>query len=95
MNASPEDMEIFLVFYLSLSFFFFFSFYLVSHKQEFDSYENTPYKLDILKAIHWLACLSVYLTVHSHSSHNNRVCELLLEEFIVKGNETINLQAVC
>lgn len=81
--------------FIFLYIFFFFSFYLVSHKQEFDSYENTPYKLDILKAIHWLACLSVYLTVHSHSSHNNRVCELLLEEFIVKGNETINLQAVC
>lgn len=67
----------------------------MSHKQEFDNYENTLYKLEVLKATHCLASLSLYLTVHSHSSHNHSACELLLEEFIVEGNETINPQAVC
>lgn len=73
----------------------FFPFYLVAREQELDSYGNTPYKLDVLKATYRMTSLSLYLNVHSHSSHNHRSCELLLEEFIVEGNETINVQDVC
>lgn len=76
-------------------FFPFCPFYLVAPKQELDNYENVLCKLEMLKAIYWLASLSLYLNVHSHSSYNHRARELDLEEFIVEGNETINLQAVC
>lgn len=70
-------------------------FHLVTYKQELDIYENVLYKLEMLKATYWLASLSLHFNVHSHTSYNHRAHELLLEEFIVEGNETINLQAVC
>jgi len=64
----------------------------VIRKQELDSYENILYKLEKLKVIYWQVSLSLYVSVHSHSSYNHRAHELLLEEFIVGGNEIINFK---